>query len=50
MGFASEDRIFANDIKQVAGIIKDFSFVDKVNAYAASKHIALNEGYDVFRY
>jgi histidine ammonia-lyase len=29
VSFASEDRIFADDINKVAGIIKDFSFVEK---------------------
>ena len=29
--FAEEDRIFADDINAVSGLIKDFSFVEKVN-------------------
>lgn len=48
VSFAEEDRIFAEDINKVAGIIKDFSFVGKVNEFAASKNIILNEGYDGF--
>ena len=48
VGFASEDRVFADDINRVAGIIKDFSFVKKVNAFAASKQVALNENYSAF--
>lgn len=48
VGFASEDRIFADDINKVAGIIKDFSFVEKVNAFAAGKGIKLNENFDEF--
>jgi len=48
VGFASEDRIFADDINQVAGIIKDFSFVEKVNAFTASKGISLNSGFEGF--
>jgi histidine ammonia-lyase len=48
VSFASEDRIFADDINQVAGIIKDFSFVEKVNAFAASKDISLNSGFEGF--
>jgi len=43
VGFASEDRIFADDINKVSGIIKDFSFVEKVNAFAQSKNVQLNE-------
>ncbi len=41
VGFASEDRIFADDIKVVASLIKDFSFV---------KHVGegLNAGYGEF--
>ncbi len=46
--FAEEDRIFANDINKVAGIIKDFSFVDKLNAFANSKNIELNQGFAGF--
>ncbi len=48
VSFAEEDRIFAEDINKVAGIIKDFSFVEKVNAFASQKAMALNKGYDVF--
>lgn len=48
VGFASEDRIFADDINQVAGLIKDFSFVEKLNGFAASKGISLNSGFDGF--
>ena len=32
VGFAEEDRIFANDINKVKNILADFSFVSKVNA------------------
>ena len=48
VSFANEDRIFADDINQVAGIIKDFSFVEKVNEFAVSKSIYLNEGFEGF--
>ncbi len=48
VGFASEDRIFADDINKVAGIIKDFSFVEKVNGFSASKQIKLNNGFSDF--
>jgi histidine ammonia-lyase len=46
VSFAEEDRIFADDINKTATIIKDFSFVNKVNAFASSKGISLNEGFD----
>lgn len=48
VSFASEDRIFADDINQVAGLIKDFSFVQQVNAFAATKNIELNKGFAGF--
>lgn len=43
VSFASEDRIFADDINKVAGIIKDFSFVERLNAFATTKGIELNK-------
>ncbi|TMI62696.1 MAG: histidine ammonia-lyase [Bacteroidetes bacterium] len=48
VSFASEDRIFADDINKVAGIIKDFSFVEKVNGFADSKKISLNGKFKSF--
>jgi histidine ammonia-lyase len=44
--FASEDRIFAADIRQLHGIIRDHSFVDHCNTFALGKGIRLNEGYE----
>jgi histidine ammonia-lyase len=48
VGFASEDRIFADDVNKVAGIIKDFSFVEKLNAFATASNVNLNGGYNNF--
>lgn len=48
VGFASEDRIFAEDINKVAGIIKDFSFVKKVEEFANQKKIGLNQSFTEF--
>ncbi|HET9279014.1 MAG TPA: histidine ammonia-lyase, partial [Flavitalea sp.] len=48
VGFAEEDRIFADDINKVAGLIKDFSFVEKVNEFAESRNIDLNGGFPLF--
>jgi histidine ammonia-lyase len=48
VGFAEEDRIFADDINKVAGFIKDFSFVEKVNEFAREKNILLNKGFEEF--
>ncbi|MCW3116291.1 MAG: hutH [Chitinophagaceae bacterium] len=46
--FAEEDRIFADDINKVAGLIKSFSFVEKVDEFAAGKGISLNHGFEGF--
>jgi histidine ammonia-lyase len=43
VSFAEEDRIFANDINKVKGLVADFSFVTNVNAFAASKGIVLSD-------
>lgn len=48
VGFAEEDRIFADDINKVAGMIKDFSFVEKVNRFAMQQGVSLNQGFDPF--
>jgi histidine ammonia-lyase len=44
--FASEDRIFAEDIHRLHSIIHDFSFVGHCNGFARNKGIVLNEGYE----
>lgn len=49
VGFASEDRIFAEDINKVAGLMKDFSFVEKVNEFADTKGINLNQNFEGFK-
>ena len=49
VSFASEDRIFADDINKVAGIIKDFSFVERVNEFAKGRGITLNDNYGMFQ-
>jgi histidine ammonia-lyase len=48
VGFAEEDRVFADDINCVAGLIKDFSFVNTVNEFAAGKGIQLNKDFPQF--
>lgn len=48
VGFAEEDRIFADDINKVAGTIKDFSFVTEINAFTAAQNIALNNAFESF--
>jgi histidine ammonia-lyase len=48
VGFASEDRIFSEDIRKLHAIIQDHSFVDYCNSVAAGHHIGLNAGFDEF--
>ena len=48
VGFAEEDRIFADDINKIKSIISDFSFVQRLNEYASGKEIFLNTGYEEF--
>ena len=43
VGFAEEDRVFANDINKIRTLISNFSFVQKVNEFATSKNIILDE-------
>ena len=50
VSFAEEDRVFANDINIITGLISDFSFVNKINGYAAEKGIELNKGFENFDY
>jgi histidine ammonia-lyase len=45
VSFAAEDRIFAEDINKVARLIKDLSFVERLNQFSMSQNIALNTGY-----
>lgn len=44
--FASEDRIFAEDIQRLHSIIHDFSFVRHCDTFARGKGIRLNAGYE----
>jgi histidine ammonia-lyase len=48
VGFASEDRIFSEDIRQLHTIIHDHSFVRYCNSVATGQHIGLNAGFDDF--
>ncbi len=43
VGFAREDRIFADDIALIHEIIRDFSFVSRINEYARGKDLGLRE-------
>jgi len=46
VGFASEDRIFAEDIQQLHVLIRDFSFVRHCDTVARQKGVALNQGFE----
>lgn len=46
VGFAEEDRIFADDILQVRNLIADFSFVETANAFALGIGIHLNSEWE----
>ena len=49
VGFAEEDRIFSEDINKITALIREFSFVNEVNAFAASRSISLNTNFDSFQ-
>jgi histidine ammonia-lyase len=46
VGFASEDRIFAEDIQRLHAIIHNFSFVKYCNDYSAGQQTPLNNGFE----
>ena len=48
VSFASEDRIFADDIQKMTKLISDFSFVHECDRFASQKNIRLNEGFEEF--
>lgn len=48
VGFAEEDRIFADDINRIKNIITDFSFVQHVTRFALQRGVGLNDGFDNF--
>lgn len=48
VGFAVEDRIFAEDINKVSGLIKEFGLVERVNEFAGSIGLSTNQGFNEF--
>jgi len=48
VGFAQEDRIFADDVIEIKNMLNDFSFVERVNEFARKKEIVLNKGFSQF--
>jgi histidine ammonia-lyase len=49
VGFASEDRIFSEDILKLRGIIQDHTFVKTVDEAAAAKGTDLNSTFEAFK-
>jgi histidine ammonia-lyase len=48
VSFASEDRIFADDIRKIKWMIESFSFVRDADLFATSRGIELNKDYENF--
>jgi len=48
VGFAEEDRIFADDIRSMKAIIEDYSFVQTVNQFAGERGLTLNREFEEF--
>ncbi|HWJ26028.1 MAG TPA: histidine ammonia-lyase [Flavisolibacter sp.] len=48
VSFAEEDRIFAEDINQTTGLIRDFSFVKEVHGFADTISLSMNKGFEEF--
>lgn len=45
VSFADEDRIFAEDIKEIKGMVEDYSFVKNMSQIALQQNIELNKDY-----
>ncbi|MDQ6608989.1 MAG: histidine ammonia-lyase [Bacteroidota bacterium] len=48
VGFAEQDRIFADDINSIKTILQDSSFVTAIHGFSSGKNIFLNEDFDEF--
>lgn len=48
VSFAEEDRVFANDIHRIKGMLSDYSFVRQVQDFAGQNNCFLNTGFDEF--
>ncbi|HEU4904192.1 MAG TPA: histidine ammonia-lyase [Flavisolibacter sp.] len=48
VGFAEEDRVFADDINKIKTILQQYSFVSHVQLFAESKNILLNKAFAEF--
>lgn len=45
VSFADEDRIFAEDIKEIKGMVEDYSFTKNMSQIAEQQNIELNKDY-----
>ena len=48
VGFAKEDRIFAEDIRKIKNMLETFSLINATTAFAGIKGIDLNKNYEDF--
>jgi histidine ammonia-lyase len=48
VSFASEDRIFAEDIERTTAMLRDFSFVVACETFAKAQGIELNAGFEAY--
>ena len=48
VGFAKEDRIFAEDIRKIKNMLETFSLINATTAFAGVKGIDLNKNYEDF--
>lgn len=48
VSFANEDRIFADDIKEIKAMVEDYSFVQNMKSEAENLNIELNKDYSTF--
>jgi histidine ammonia-lyase len=48
VSFASEDRIFADDISKIKSMIESFSFIKETDSFAVDQGAELNKGFEIF--
>lgn len=48
VSFASEDRIFADDIRKIKWMIESFSFIKETDSFALANGADLNKGFEMF--
>ena len=50
VSFATEDRIFGDDIEICKKLIENFTFTNHIEAYLSSKNLNINSGFDPFNF